>query len=90
MQERTKDIFTVLSKKYNLNRHVIELICNEPFAFTKERMMDLNDTKTIMIHYLGKFSLRKKYLNDKIDAYERKKQRKLYYKKKSTESIPAI
>ena len=87
MLEQTKDVFTVLSKKYNLNRNIISMVCNQPFLFIRDKMMDVDDEKTIMIHYFGKFSLRKKYKNSKNETYERKKQRKVYYKKESTEII---
>lgn len=52
-----------LSQKYNLPLPVIEVICNSPFSFAKEKIkQDAN--RPIMFAYLGKIKLKKKFLNE--------------------------
>lgn len=54
------NIYTQLANKYNLPRQVIEVICNSPFQFIKERMKEM-DTKPLMLAYLFKIKLKNKY-----------------------------
>ena len=63
-REKQLAIYTEIGKKYNLPRQVIEVICNSPFKFAKERMSDDSDTKSIMFAYLFKIKPKKKYLNE--------------------------
>lgn len=62
-REKQLAIYTEIGKKYNLPRQVIEVICNSPFKFAKERMSDDLDTKSIMFAYLFKIKPKKKCLN---------------------------
>lgn len=62
MRDRTS-IYTELSNKYNLPYQVIEVICNSPFKFTNRVITDLNP-KPVMMAYLGKFKVKKKYEKD--------------------------
>lgn len=63
---RKKDntIYRILSEKYNLPVPVIEVICNSPFKFAKDRMSDDDDYKNIMFAYLFKIKPKKKYINE--------------------------
>jgi len=63
---RKKDntIYRILSEKYNLPIPVIEVICNSPFKFAKDRMSDDDDYKNIMFAYLFKIKPKKKYINE--------------------------
>lgn len=56
-------IYTVLSNKYNLPYQVIEVICNSPFKFANKTITEL-DSKPIMMAYLGKFKIKKRYEKD--------------------------
>lgn len=56
-------IYTVLSNKYNLPYQVIEVICNSPFKFANKTITEL-DPKPIMMAYLGKFKIKKRYEED--------------------------
>ena len=58
------NIYAELAKKYDMPVQVIEVICNSPFRFAKEKMSDDNDLKTIMFAYLFKIKPKKKYLNE--------------------------
>lgn len=59
MRDRTS-IYTVLSNKFNLPYQVIEVICNSPFKFANKTISNL-DMKPIMMAYLGKFKVKKRY-----------------------------
>lgn len=63
---RKKDntIYRILSEKYNLPVPVIEVICNSPFKFAKDRMSDDDDYKNIMFAYLFKIKPKRKYLDE--------------------------
>lgn len=58
------NIYAELAKKYDMPVQVIEVICNSPFRFAKERMSDDNDLRTIMFAYLFKIKPKKKYLDE--------------------------
>lgn len=58
------NIYAELAKKYDMPVQVIEVICNSPFRFAKERMSDDSDLKTIMFAYLFKIKPKKKYLDE--------------------------
>jgi hypothetical protein len=61
MLQKQNNIYSVLAKKYNLPIPVIEVICNSPFKFAKEKIADDDNLKSIMFAYLFKFKLKKKY-----------------------------
>jgi hypothetical protein len=57
-------IYTELSKKYGLPYSVIELICNHPFKFAKDRISDPDDWKSLMFSYLFKIKPKRKVLEE--------------------------
>ena len=59
--QRKVSVYTELANKYNLPYQVIEVICNSPFKFAKQVMADEDDDKDIMLAYLFKFKLKKKF-----------------------------
>lgn len=61
MLQKQNNIYSVLAKKYNLPIPVIEVICNSPFKFAKEKIADDNNVKAIMFAYLFKLKLKKRY-----------------------------
>lgn len=65
MIRKKNNIYLELSKKYNLPVQVIEVICNSPFKFAKEKIADDDNLKSIMFAYLFKFKLKKKYKTNK-------------------------
>lgn len=67
MLQKQNNIYSVLAKKYNLPIPVIEVICNSPFKFAKEKIADDDNLKSIMFAYLFKFKLKKKYETDKTE-----------------------
>lgn len=67
MLQKQNNIYSVLAKKYNLPIPVIEVICNSPFKFAKEKIADDDNLKSIMFAYLFKFKLKKKYETNKTE-----------------------
>ena len=67
MLQKQNNIYSVLAKKYNLPIPVIEVICNSPFKFAKEKIADDDNLKSVMFAYLFKFKLKKKYEADKTE-----------------------
>ena len=59
--QRKVSVYTELANKYNLPYQVIEVICNSPFKFAKQVMADEDDDKDIMLAYLFKIKLKKKF-----------------------------
>lgn len=57
------NIYTKLSKKYNIPYPIIEVICNSPFRFTNTVITNL-DSKPVRFPYLGKIKLKKRYEKD--------------------------
>lgn len=55
------NIYTTLANKYNIPAQVIEVICNSPFKFAKDKISDDDNIKAIMFAYLFKIKLKKKY-----------------------------
>lgn len=55
------NIYTTLANKYNLPYPVIEVICNSPFKFAKQVINGDIEYKPIMLAYLFKLKLKKKY-----------------------------
>lgn len=70
IREKQLSIYTTIANKYNLPRQVVEVICNSPFKFAKEKMADDTDWKSIMFAYLFKIKPKKRYLNE-INKTER-------------------
>lgn len=71
MLRKKDNIYLDLAKKYNVPQQVIEVICNSPFKFAKERMSDDADYKSIMFAYLFKIKPKKKYLDENTRRYSR-------------------
>ena len=64
MQETGTNIYTKLSKKYNLPLPIIKVICNHPFLFAN-RVISSGDERPLMFTYLGKIKIKKKYATNK-------------------------
>lgn len=67
MQVKQLSIYTQLANRYNLPYQVVEVICNSPFRFIKDKMKDC-DPKACMLAYLFKIKLKKRY-NGKEDTH---------------------
>jgi hypothetical protein len=73
---KSNNIYDVLSKKYNINKRIIEVICNHPFVFASRKIQDPNDEKTMMFSYLFKLKVKKRYKCKKLEEYERIEERR--------------
>lgn len=65
MINKKTNIYTTLANEYNIPVQVIEVICNSPFKFAKDKISDDDNIKAIMFAYLFKIKLKKKYETDK-------------------------
>lgn len=54
------NIYSELSKKYNLPTQIIKVICNHPFLFANRRITE-GDERPIMFTYLGKIKIKKNH-----------------------------
>lgn len=63
LRQKTPSIYSSLSSEYNLPVNVIEVICNSPFKFAKQ-IIESGDTKDVMLAYLFKIKLKKRYKNE--------------------------
>lgn len=72
MLRKKSNIYSELSKKYGLPQPVIEVICNSPFKFAKERIADNDDWRTILFANLFSFKIKKKYKNEQsFDKFQK-------------------
>ena len=69
-----KDIISYLSKKYDLDKRIVESVTRIGFIKLKKKIADLDDEQTIMFKYFGKFKLRSKYIGKKRELKESKKE----------------
>lgn len=79
------DIFTTLSDKYGLHRSIIMEICAHPFRFSSRKIANPNDEKAMMMHYLGKFRIKRRYSGKKhewCDGLEKIKEARRLNKSK--------
>ena len=53
-------VYTDLANRYNLPYQVIRVICNHPFLFASRRISEA-DTKPLMLSYIGKIKMKKRY-----------------------------
>ena len=61
MINKKVSIYTKLSNKYCLPYPVIEVICNSPFKFAKRVISGEIEYKPVMLAYLFKLKLKKRY-----------------------------
>lgn len=68
---RNNDIIAELSEKYKLDKRTITTICQFPFLFLRKRMMDPLNEDIVMMHYFGKFRIRRTQIGKKIEKYRK-------------------
>lgn len=71
MQETGTNIYTKLSKKYNLPLPIIKVICNHPFLFANRRITE-GDVRPLMFTYLGKIKIKAKHEKKYIENQDSK------------------
>jgi hypothetical protein len=65
MITKNTEIYSELSKKYNIHKAIISTICNHPFIFASRRISDIYDEKDLMFAYLFKLRLKKRFKGKK-------------------------
>jgi hypothetical protein len=83
--ERKKNIYLELSKKYSINRNIVEVICNSPFSFAAKIIANDSDEKTIMFPFFGKLRLKKQHRGKKADYQLNREVWNPKYKNKDNE-----
>lgn len=81
-QSGSAEIHKALSEKYNVNRKVVEMICNHPFIFTKNVISSMTDEHAIMMAGLFKIRLKRRFRGGNKNNMELRGKRK--YKKQDS------
>jgi hypothetical protein len=68
---KKKDIFTELSEKYKVDKKIISIICQFPFMFLRRRIMDPVNEDIVMIHFFGKFRIKRTQIGKKLEKYRK-------------------
>ena len=68
---KKKDIFTELSEKYKVDKKIVTIICQFPFMFLRKRLMDPTNEDIVMIHYFGKFRIKRTQIGKKLEKYRK-------------------
>lgn len=58
-----------VSKRTNIDREIVEVVCKHPFLQTVELMKDDTDTRDILFNQLFKFKLKRRYKENKSKEY---------------------
>ncbi len=61
-----------VSKRTNINREIVEVVCKHPILQTVELMKDETDTRDILFNQLFKFKLKRRYKENKSKEYTTK------------------
>lgn len=61
-----------VSKRTNIDREIVEVVCKHPFLQTVELMKDDTDTRDILFNQLFKFKLKRRYKENKSKEYTTK------------------
>jgi hypothetical protein len=61
-----------VSKRTNIDREIVEVVCKHPFLQTVELMKDDIDTRDILFNQLFKFKLKRRYKENKSKEYTTK------------------
>lgn len=64
-----EDVIKEVSKRLDVDKELVNVICKHPFLQTVEIMKSDNDTKDIMFNKLFKFKLKKRYKENKTKQY---------------------
>lgn len=62
-------IIKEVSKRTNIDREIVEVVCKHPFLQTVELMKDDTDTRDILFNQLFKFKLKRRYKENKSKEY---------------------
>ena len=60
MSQTGTNIYSELSKKYNVPLQVVKVMCNHPFLFANRRITEC-DERPLLFTYLGKIKIKKSY-----------------------------
>ena len=58
-----------VSKRLNLDRDLVAVVCKHPFQQAVDQMKDDEDTRDILFNQLFKFKLKRRFKEDKTRQY---------------------
>lgn len=67
-----EQVIKEVSKRTNIDRDIVSVICRHPFLQTVEIMKDLDNTQDILFNRLFKFKLKRRYKENKSKEYSTK------------------
>lgn len=67
-----EDVVKIVSKRLDLDKELVGVICKHPFKQTVEIMKDDVDIHDILFHGLFKFKLKRRYKENKTKEYSSK------------------
>lgn len=66
------DVIKEVSKRTEVDRELVAIICKHPFSYTVEVMKHDTDTKDILFNQLFKFKLKRRFKENKQQNYTSK------------------
>lgn len=67
-----EQVIKEVSKRTNIDRDIVSVICRHPFLQTVEIMKDPDNTQDILFNKLFKFKLKRRYKENKSKEYSTK------------------
>lgn len=67
-----EEVIKEVSKRTNVDKDLVSMICKHPFLQTVEIMKDDDDVQDILFNQLFKFKLKRRYKENKTNKYTTK------------------
>ena len=67
-----EEVIKEVSKRTNVDKDLVSIICKHPFLQTVEIMKDDNNVQDILFNQLFKFKLKRRYKENKTNKYTTK------------------
>jgi hypothetical protein len=67
-----EEVIKEVSKRTNVDKDLVSIVCKHPFLQTVEIMKDDNNVQDILFNQLFKFKLKRRYKENKTNRYTTK------------------
>lgn len=67
-----EEVIKEVSKRTNVDKDLVSIICKHPFLQTVEIMKDDNNVQDVLFNQLFKFKLKRRYKENKTNRYTTK------------------
>lgn len=67
-----EEVIKEVSKRTNVDKDLVSVICKHPFLQTVEIMKDDNNVQDVLFNQLFKFKLKRRYKENKTNRYTTK------------------